>query len=136
MAEEDRIDILGSLRSMKRVLMNNKSRILSLLVELKNSGKRVAGIGAPMKASTLLNFYGITADLVEYIGEVNQLKVGTLVPGVRIPVIDEEVMFQDQPDYAILLTWNMSEHIIPKFRSKGFQGKFILPVPEVEVIDE
>ena len=88
-----------------------------------------------MKASTLLNFYGITADLVEYIVEVNPLKIGTVVPGVRIPVVGEDIIFEDPPDYALLLSWNMAGNIIPKYRSKGFAGKFILPVPEVKVID-
>ena len=135
MAEEAGIDIPESLRDMKRELLRNRARLLNLLVELRESGKRVVGIGAPMKASTLLNFYGITPDLVAYIGEVNQLKVGTVVPGVRIPVVHEDVLFQEQPDYALLLSWNMADFLIPKLRSSGFRGKFILPVPNVEVIE-
>ena len=132
--QEGQTNVPQSLKDMKQVLLGNKSRLLSLLVDLKNSGKRVTGIGAPMKASTLLNFYGVTSDLVEYICEVNELKVGTVVPGVRIPVVDEKIMFQEQPDYAILLSWNMAEHIVPKFRQMGYRGKFILPVPQVEVV--
>ena len=135
LAEEAEIDILGSLRNMKREMLNNKARLLNLLVEIRNKGKQVVGIGAPMKASTLLNFYGITPDLLGYIAEVNQLKVGTVVPGVRIPVVHEDVVFEEQPDYALLLSWNMADFLIPKLRSRGFQGKFILPVPQVEVID-
>ena len=135
LAEESEVNILDSLRNMKRELLNNRVRLLNLLVELRNQGKRVVGIGAPMKASTLLNFYGITPDLLGYIGEVNQLKVGTVVPGVRIPVVHEDVLFEDQPEYALLLSWNMADFLIPKLRSNGFQGKFILPVPQVEVID-
>jgi hypothetical protein len=135
LAEEAALDILESLRNMKLELLNNRVRLLNLLVELRNQGKRVVGIGAPMKASTLLNFYGITPDLLKYIGEVNQLKVGTVVPGVRIPVVHEDVLFEDQPEYALLLSWNMADFLIPKLRSNGFQGKFILPVPQVEVID-
>lgn len=132
--QEEQTNVLQSLKDMKQVLLGNKSQLLSLLVDLRKSGKRVTGIGAPMKASTLLNFYGVTADLVEYIGEVNDLKVGTFVPGVRIPVVDEKIMFQEQPDYAILLSWNMAGHIVPKFREMGYKGKFILPVPQVEVV--
>ena len=132
---EESIDVVAGLRSMKQVLLMNKAKIINLLTDLKLSGKKVVGVGAPMKASTLLNFYGITADLVEYIGEVNPLKIGTVVPGVRIPVVDEEIIFEDPPDYALLLSWNMAENIIPKYRSKGFAGKFILPVPEVKVLD-
>ena len=133
--EEQEIDVPQSLKDMKQVLLSNKARLLSLLVDLKMSGKRVVGVGAPMKASTLLNFYNITSDLVEYITEVNQLKVGTVVPGVGIPVVDEGIVFQDQPDYAILLSWNMAKAIIPKYRSEGYRGKFILPVPQVEVVE-
>lgn len=135
LAEEEQVDVIQSLRNLKQVLITNRVRLLSLLVDLRNSQKRVAGIGAPMKASTLLNFYGVTSDLVEYIGEVNQFKIGTVVPGVRIPVVDEEILFQEQPDYALILSWNMADFLIPKFRSRGYKGKFIIPVPQVEVIE-
>lgn len=135
LADEDQTDVVQSLRDMKQVLLNNKTCLLNLLSDIRNSGKRVAGIGAPMKASTLLNYYGVTADLVEYLGEVNQLKVGTVVPGVRIPVVHEDILFQKQPDYALILSWNMADFLIPKFRSRGYKGKFILAVPSVEVIE-
>ena len=135
LGQEEGVDIVIVFRSMKQKLLQNKSRLFNLLVELRSSGKRVVGLGAPMKASTLLNYYGITPDLVEHIAEVNPLKVGTVVPGVRIPVVDEDVVLKERPDYALLLSWNMAEHIIPKYRSMGFQGKFILPVPELEVIE-
>ena len=132
--QEAAIDVVQSLKDMKQVLLQNKAHLLSLLVDLKSQGKRVIGVGAPMKASTLLNFYGITPDLVEYLAEVNELKIGTVVPGVRIPVIREDEVFLDPPDYAILLSWNMADAIIPKYRESGYKGKFILPVPHVEIL--
>ena len=133
--EEQKVPIPQSIRDMKQVLLNNKVRLLNLLVDLKTSGNSVIGVGAPMKASTLLNFYGVTADLVQYLAEVNPLKVGTVVPGVGIPVVHEDIVFQDPPDYAILLSWNMAKSIIPNYREAGFNGKFILPVPQIEVIE-
>ena len=133
--EEEKIDVPGSIKGMKQVLLQNKAKLLNLLVDLMASGKRVIGVGAPMKATTLLNFYGINSDLLEYVAEVNRLKIGTVVPGVRIPVVHEDIVFQDQPDYAMLLTWNMANVIIPNYRRLGYRGKFILPVPQVEVID-
>ena len=136
LAEEDEVDVPASLVGMKDTLILNKSKLLAMLIELKIAGKRVIGVGAPMKASTLLNFYGITPDLVEYIAEVNELKVGTVVPGVRIPVIHEDKVFKVPPDYAILLSWNMAKHIIRNYRANGYKGKFIMPVPDPEVIDE
>ena len=62
-------------------------------------------------------------------------KVGTVVPGVRIPVLHEDILFREQPDYAMLLSWNMAGFIIPKYREMGYKGKFILPVPELEIVE-
>jgi hypothetical protein len=132
--QEEGVDLAEVFNDMSQKLLKNKAELLTLLTDLKLSGKKVVGLGAPMKASTLLNYYGITQDLIEHIGEVNPLKVGTVVPGVRIPVIHEDAMLQEEPDYALLLSWNMADHIIPKIRSMGFRGKFIVPVPELEVI--
>lgn len=133
--QEKGVNIPEAFRNMKQELLNNKSRLLNLLIELRASGKSVVGLGAPMKASTLLNYYGITSDLVQQIAEVNALKVGTVVPGVRIPIVDEDEVLKENPDYAMILSWNMADFLMPKFRSNGYTGKFILPVPRVEVVD-
>lgn len=135
LAEEADADVVQALRDMNQVLLTNRAELINLLVDIRKSGKRVAGVGAPMKASTLLNFYGVTSDLVEYLGEVNHLKIGTVVPGVRIPVVHEDRMFEEEPEYALMLSWNMADFLIPKFRARGYKGKFILPVPRVEIIE-
>jgi len=135
LAEETEADVVQSLREMNKVLLTNRAELLNLLVDINISGKSVVGVGAPMKASTLLNFYGVTSNLVEYLGEVNHLKIGTVVPGVRIPVVHEDRMFEEEPDYALMLSWNMADFLIPKFRARGYKGKFILPVPKVEIIE-
>ena len=134
--QENGLDIVESLTDMKSTLIRNKARLLTLLTDIRSRGQKIIGVGAPMKASTLLNFYGITSDLLDYIAEVNELKIGTLVPGVRIPVVDEKIVFEDQPEYALLLSWNMSRNIIENYRSMGFKGKFIIPVPAPEVVNE
>ena len=134
--QEVQIDVQESLIDMKATLIKNKSNLLAMLQGFKSENKRIIGVGAPMKASTLLNFYGITPDLLDYIAEVNELKVGTVVPGVRVPVIHEDFVFEDQPDYAILLSWNMAAPIIRNYRKMGYKGKFIMPVPDPEVIHQ
>ena len=63
------------------------------------------------------------------------MKVGTSVPGAGVPVVHEEIIFRDPPDYAMVLSWNMAEIIMGKYREMGYKGKFILPVPKVEVVD-
>lgn len=102
--------------------------------EIKNSGKRVVGIGAPAKGNTLLNYCGFTSKNIEYLAEKSALKMGLFAPGSHIPVVSEERMLKEQPEYALMLSWNLADELIQKLRSKGFKGKFIIPFPEITVV--
>jgi 2-polyprenyl-3-methyl-5-hydroxy-6-metoxy-1,4-benzoquinol methylase len=118
----------------KRVRKNGRD-LVRMLLNLKDKGKRIVGVGAPMKASTLLNFCHIGPDVLEYVSEVNPLKIGKYTPGVHIPIVDEANFMDSQPDYALILSWNVSKDIIKKLRKKGYTGKFILHIPEPTIID-
>jgi len=50
-------------------------------------------------------------------------------------VVHEDRMFEEEPDYALMLSWNMADFLIPKLRTRGYKGKFIMPVPKVEIIE-
>jgi hypothetical protein len=113
----------------------NREDLLVLLRDLKKQKKTVYALGAPLKGSTLLNYYGIGPDLVELATEVNQFKIGKLTPGTHIPIIEESSLAK-QPDYYLLLSWNFLDF----FRSKYSDylragGKFIVPHPHVRVIE-
>ena len=113
----------------------NREDLLALLRDLKKQKKTVYALGAPLKGSTLLNYYGIAPDLVELATEVNQFKIGKLTPGTHIPIVEESSLAK-QPDYYLLLSWNFLDF----FRSKYADylkagGKFIVPHPEVRVIE-
>ena len=56
------------------------------------------------------------------------------MPGTRIPVLDEQKLFDDQPDYALLLSWHISDELQNNLRKKGFKGKFLLPLPEPHIV--
>ena len=113
----------------------NKRKLRKLLFHLRSNGKRIAGIGAPMKSSTLLNYCGIDSNLVDYLTEVNPLKVGSYSPGTHIKVLSEEVLFKDAPEVALILSWNVADGIIERLRRKGYRGQFVIPIPEPRVID-
>ena len=104
-----------------------------MLRDAKKKGQRIAGVGAPAKGSTLLNYCAITPDLVDYIVEKSSLKTGRLTPGSHIPIVEEAAMLKDQPDYALLLSWNIKDELIPKLRAAGYGGRFIVPCPEPHV---
>lgn len=92
-------------------------------------GEKVVGIGAPAKASTVCNYCRLGPDLVSYVTEINPLRIGMFLPGVHIPIVDEELLFTDpQPaDAGILFAWNYAAEIVPKLRDRGFAGEIITP---------
>lgn len=94
-----------------------------------SAGRKVIGIGAPAKASTVANYCRLGPETIDYITEVNPLRMGKYLPGVRIPIVDEERMFDDPrpADAAVLFAWNYHDEIVPRLRKRGFAGEILLP---------
>ncbi|HLE19144.1 MAG TPA: class I SAM-dependent methyltransferase [Syntrophales bacterium] len=112
-----------------------KADLLALLKKLKASGKKIAAYGAPAKGNTLLNYCGITADLVEYTVDKSPYKQNLYTPGAHLPVYHPDKLVKDLPDYVLLLAWNFADEILEQqkaYRGKG--GKFILPIPEIRIV--
>jgi ubiquinone/menaquinone biosynthesis C-methylase UbiE len=112
-----------------------RETLVKLLKRLRAEHKSVVAIGAPMKSSTLLNYCHIDSSLVHALLEVNPLKVNTWAPGTHIKVLDERAYFNAcKPDYAMILSWNMAEGIILKLMKNGYNGCFIVPLPDLKII--
>ncbi len=122
--------LVKRLADFAREVMLSKLRLLSMLRELKEKGARVAGISAPSRASTLVNYVGLDEALIDYVCEIpGSLKIGKYMPGTQIPVVDEARLFADQPDCAVIFSWHIADELAPKLRAKGFRGKLITPLP-------
>ncbi|MBP9711282.1 MAG: class I SAM-dependent methyltransferase [Candidatus Pacebacteria bacterium] len=109
-----------------------KDEVVIHLQNLKKSGKKIAGYGAPAKGNTLLNYYGIGPETLDYLTEALPSKIGKFSPGMRIPVIDIDEARKNPPDYFFMLAWNYQKAILEKeteFRTKG--GKFVMPIGTV-----
>jgi hypothetical protein len=91
----------------------------------------VVGIGAAARATTILNYCGLDAEDVECVVEVSGSdKIGYYIPGTRIPVVDEEYLFtSDRP--AVMLSWHLTDIVIPKLRKRGYDNPIIVPLPEL-----
>jgi SAM-dependent methyltransferase len=112
-----------------------KKSLVDLLQQLKQKKKTVAAYGASAKGSTLLNFFGLGKDTLDFVADRSTHKQGRLTPGTHIPIVPPEKLLELQPDYTLLLTWNFSEEILrqqKEYRDKG--GKFIVPIPSVTVV--
>lgn len=121
--------------NFSKKIESNKKKLVDLLSELKAQGKKIVGYGAPAKGNTLLNYFHIGPDVLDYITDTTPAKQGTYTLGMRIPVVSPEKLLIDTPDYILLLSWNYADAIIEKekdLRSRGV--KFIIPVPDVRIV--
>lgn len=121
--------------SMATAVEANREALVTLLRNLRSEGKSVAAYGAPAKGNTLLNFCEIDTKLIPYTVDRNPLKVGTLTPGMHIPVLPVSTLLERRPDYVLILAWNFADEIMrqqAEYREGG--GQFILPIPEPRVV--
>ncbi len=112
-----------------------KKDLVSLLQRLKSENKKVIGYGAAAKGNTLLNYYHIGPELIEFIADLNPMKQNKFTPGTNIPVYSPEQIYEAKPDYMLILAWNFADEIMKqqlKFKEMG--GKFIILVPEVKIV--
>jgi SAM-dependent methyltransferase len=111
-----------------------KRKLLRFLIEAKSQGKTIVGYGAPAKGNTLLNYCGIRSDFIDYVVDLNPLKQGRYLPGTRIPIFSPEKIRETQPDYVLLLPWNLRGEIMGQMAYiRDWGGRFVTPLPEVAV---
>ena len=106
----------------------NRGAVRAYLHQVASRGGWVAGIGAPSRGSTVINYLGLDKSIVRYVAEQpHSLKLGRLMPGTDIPVVDEKQLYEDQPDAAILFSWHLASRLVPKLRKQGYKGEIVLP---------
>ena len=146
--DEDSVEMLMQIESEEKIFLDEtyksiSERISSIgarlrrdLLEAKKNGLKVAGFGAPAKATTLMYHFEISPDLVDYIVDDSPWKQGLYTPGLHIPVVDSSVLYKSPPDYIVVLAWNFAKPIISKHSELMKEGsKFIVPLPELVVHD-
>jgi hypothetical protein len=120
----------------KRAVSASKLELMGLLRDVRRDGSRVYAIGAPSRASTLVNYVGLDDSILDYVLEIKgSHKIGKYMPGTLIPVLDEARLFEDQPEYALLLSWHIGEELATKLRQLGYRGRFIVPLPSPRILD-
>jgi SAM-dependent methyltransferase len=112
-----------------------KRNLLRFLIEARDQNKTVVGYGAPAKGNTLLNFCGIREDLLAYTVDISPHKQDRFLPGTHIPIHSPARIAETRPDYVLILPWNLRDEIIAQLAHiRAWGGKFVVPLPEVEVI--
>ncbi len=119
----------------KRRVSQSKLDLMALLRDVRKDGARVYAVGAPSRASTLVNYVGLDDAIIDCVLEIaGSYKIGKYMPGTLIPVLDEAKLFEDQPEYALLLSWHIGEELAGKLRQLGYRGKLIVPLPTPRIL--
>lgn len=111
-----------------------KNDFLRFLIDKKKEGKVVVGYGAAAKGNTLLNFAGVKSDLLKYVVDRSPHKQGKFMPGSRIPIVSEDRLASDKPDFIVVFPWNLSDEIADQLRYLSLNGtEFVTAVPQLSI---
>ncbi len=128
----DRPEAYGAFAERVRA---TKRALLKLLIGLKEQGLSIAAYGAPAKGVTLLNYCGVGGDFIDYVVDRSPHKQGLLLPGVALPVLAPEHLFETRPDCLLVLPWNLKDEILDKMSGiRAWGGRFVLPLPEPVIL--
>jgi SAM-dependent methyltransferase len=126
---------IDTYREFSEQAKETKRQVLEFLIQAKREGKTVVGYGAAAKGNTLLNYCGIRNDFIDYVVDKSPHKQGLYLPGTHIPIKAPEAVFEDKPDYLLILPWNIKDEIVEQMSDiRQWGGKFVVPIPKTEVI--
>jgi SAM-dependent methyltransferase len=129
------IDRLAFYADFAHSVQNLKASLSDLLLQLKRERKRVVGYGAAAKGTTLLNYFRIGPETLDFVVDRSPHKQGCYTPGTHLPIFSPDKLMHEKPDYVLLLAWNFANEILEQqtlFRQQG--GRFIIPIPELKVV--
>jgi hypothetical protein len=134
LAEEAPQITSAELHSFSAEAAKSKLALLALLRDVKRQG-RIYAIGAAPRSCTLIHYVGLDSTILDCVLELpGSPKIGNYLPGTVIPIFEESKLFEDEPEYVLLLTWHVAQDLIPKIKARGFQGQFIVPLPLPEIV--
>ena len=120
--------------NFKKNVVQSKLNLYSILKKLKNKNKKIYGIGAPSRASTLINYVGLDENIIDCVLEIEgSYKIGSYIPGKKMPILSEKKLYNDPPDCVILFSWHIASELKLNLRKKGYKGKFIIPLPQPKI---
>ncbi len=112
-----------------------KDDFVRFLLDAKAGGKSVAGYGAAAKGNTLMNYAGIRPDLMPFVCDAADAKIGQYMPASHIPILPPATLKERRPDYLVILPWNIAEEVMKQNADLAAKGtKFVTAVPSLKVI--
>lgn len=125
---------LATYERFSKDVLETKHALLQFFIDAAREGKTVVGYGAPAKGNTLLNYCGVKPDMLPFTVDRSPHKVGKRLPGTHIPIRSPDDIMAAQPDYLLILPWNLKEEVMAQMAGiRAWGGKFVTPIPLVEI---
>ncbi len=129
---------LGKLETYKNFADRvKKARLefMDFIIQTKKEGKTIVGNSCPGRSSTLLNYYGIDQDFLPYLAEQPaSLKLGMYLPGKHLPVVNNQRLIEEQPDFVVILAWHYAKPIMQQLKARGLKSDFVIPLPDFTLV--
>lgn len=132
--KKNKLNSINTYKNFQEITDKNKNNLIKFLLDCKNKKLKVAAYGAAAKGNTLLNYAGITKDLISYVCDSAPLKQNKFLPGTRIPIYPPEYLFKQKPDYLLILPWNIAEEITHQLKKLRKNTKFFVAIPNIKII--
>lgn len=114
---------------------NARLKFIDFLIKCKKTGKDIVGNSCPARCSTLLNYYGVDSELLPYLAEQpTSLKLNMYLPGKHIPIVNNQRLIDEQPDFVVILAWHYAKPIMEQLKIRGLKSDFVIPLPDFKII--
>ena len=125
---------ISTYTEFSKKILESKININNFFIQSLREGKKIVCYGAPAKGNTLLNYCGITQDMIEYTVDISPHKQGKFLPGTHIPIRNPLEIKKTKPDYLVILAWNLQEEIMSQMSFiRKWNAKFVVLIPEVKI---
>jgi len=125
---------ISTYTNFQNKIIKVKKQLLDFVDNAKKEKKKIVCYGAAAKGNTLLNYCNIGLDYIDYVVDRSSYKQGLYLPGTHIPIKNPDEIKRTKPDYVLILPWNLQEEISNQMNFiKEWDGKFVIPIPEVKI---
>jgi len=128
-ASEEKVNLfdVDTYKKFMARIIKDKNDLLETLYSLKRNGKKIAAVGAGARSNTLLNFYRLDNTIINFLTDASKHKIGKFTPGSNIEIKDDNALYTENIDVALITAWNIGKYLTQQIRKMCDKMIFIVP---------
>jgi SAM-dependent methyltransferase len=135
LSKEDGLEDIETYVGFMQRIEENREELLRLCNGLHCEGQSVFGYGASTKGNTILQYCGLSSEVIQGVADASTFKIGKFLIGSDIRICDEETMREAEPDFLLSLPYSFTSAFREREKKLAQKGtKFIIPLPKVHMV--